>query len=183
MVKLVQYTINISLSFIALLFQFHMKASYLVTLSRFMNKMKLNKCCFKANLDGRPIVWCGSLVDLAWLIMVGTTSCTNSSNSPKVNLVRHLNKHVVACMISHTPSLGLIDCPFFSSNSADVKYSPMFTQVIVTCSTIQSSNAISSNNFSSLLEELESRCNKMNFIGGKWNEPLKKKNEMELPKP
>jgi hypothetical protein len=41
---------------IALLFQFQMKASYLITLSCFINKMKLNKRCSEANLDGRPKV-------------------------------------------------------------------------------------------------------------------------------
>jgi hypothetical protein len=54
-----------SSSFIALLFEFHMKASYFITLSCFRNKMKLNKCCFEANLDGHPKVQYGSLVDLA----------------------------------------------------------------------------------------------------------------------
>jgi hypothetical protein len=33
-------------------------------ISCFMNKMKLNKCNFKANLDNRPIMWCGSPMDL-----------------------------------------------------------------------------------------------------------------------
>ncbi len=178
-----QNSINISLLFIAFLLQFHMKASYLVTLSCFMNKMKPSKCCSKANLDGHPTVWCGSLVDLAWLIMVGTTSWTNFSNSPKVKLVRNLIKPSVACMISRTLTLGLTDCPLSSSNSADVKYSLMLTQVIATCTPIRWASAISSSNSLSLLEELESRCHKMNSIGGKWNEPLKKKNEMGLPKP
>jgi hypothetical protein len=45
MVKLMQDAINMSSSFIALLLQFHRNASYLVTLSCFIYKMKLNKCC------------------------------------------------------------------------------------------------------------------------------------------
>jgi len=144
-VKLMQDAINMSSSFIALLLQFHMKASYLVTLSCFMNKMKLSKCCSKANLDGPPTMRCGSLVDLAWLIMVGITSCVNSSNSPKVKLVRYLKKLGVTCMVarmSHTPTLGLIDCLLSSSNSTHVKYSPMLTQMIVACATIQSFTTI-----------------------------------------
>ncbi len=38
--------------------------------------------------------------------------------------------------MSHTPTSGLTDCPFFSSNLADVKYSPMLTQMIAGCTTI-----------------------------------------------
>jgi hypothetical protein len=37
----------------------------------------------------------------------------------------------------------LIDCPFFSSNSTNVKYSQVLTQVIATCIAIWSSIAIS----------------------------------------
>ncbi len=59
-------------------------------ISCFMNKMKLNKCNFKANLDNRPIMWCGSPMDLPWLIMVGTISCANSSNFPKIKLVSNI---------------------------------------------------------------------------------------------
>jgi hypothetical protein len=33
--------------------------------------------------------------------------------------------------MSHTPTLGLIDCLLSASNSTHVKYSPMFTQMIV----------------------------------------------------
>lgn len=39
-------------SYIALLLQFHMKPSYLITLSFFMYKMKMNKCYSKANMHG-----------------------------------------------------------------------------------------------------------------------------------
>ncbi len=125
-----------SSSFIALLFQFHMKASYLITLSCLKNMMKLNKCCSRANLDGHPKVQCGSLVDLARLIMVGTTSCTKFSNSPKLKLVKYLNKFNVAYLVvrmSYTTTLRLINCPFSSSNLANVKYSQVLTQAIVTC--------------------------------------------------
>jgi hypothetical protein len=45
MAKLMQDAINMPLSFIVFMLQFHMKASYLVTLSCLMNKMKLSKCC------------------------------------------------------------------------------------------------------------------------------------------
>jgi len=135
-----------SSSFIALLFQFHMKASYLITLSCFKNMMKLNKCCSRANLDGHPKVQCGSLVELAWVIMVGTTSCTNFSNSPKLKLMKYWNKSSVAYMVirmSCTTTSRLINCPFSSSNLANVKYSQILTRTIVTCIAIWSSVGIS----------------------------------------
>ncbi len=88
-------------SFIALLLQFHMKTSYLIT-SCFMNKMKLNKHYFMANLDGCLKVYCDSHVDLAWLIMVRTTSCANFSKFPKVKFVRDLKGPGVTHMVPHT---------------------------------------------------------------------------------
>jgi hypothetical protein len=48
MEKLMQNAINMSSSFIALLFQLHMKTLHLVTLSNFMYKMKLSKHCYGA---------------------------------------------------------------------------------------------------------------------------------------
>jgi hypothetical protein len=60
MVELMQDAIKMPSSFIAIVFQFHRNASYLVTLSCFIYKMKLSKCCFKVNLDGRSEMWCGS---------------------------------------------------------------------------------------------------------------------------
>ncbi len=88
-------------------------------ISCFMNTMKLNKCYFKANLDGCPIMRCGSPMDLAWLIMIGTTSCANSSNFPKIELVTNLNKLNVAYMV--------IRMSCFSFDSNDVKYSQVLT--------------------------------------------------------
>jgi hypothetical protein len=55
----------------AFLFQFHKNSWYLVTLLCFIYNMKLSKCCFGVNLDGCLEMWCGSLVDFAWLMMVG----------------------------------------------------------------------------------------------------------------
>jgi hypothetical protein len=52
-----------------------------------------------------------------------------------------------------------------------VKYSQMLTQAIVACTMISSSATIYSSNSSSLLEELKSRCVKINSIDDKWNEP------------
>ncbi len=66
---------------------------------------------------------------------------------------------------------GLTNFPLSSSSSIDVKYSQMLTQVIVACTMISSSAAISSSNSPSLLEELKSRCVKINSIHDKWNEP------------
>jgi hypothetical protein len=87
--------------------------------------------------------------------MVVTTSCTNSSNFPKVKLVKNFNKLGVTCMVvrmSCTLTLGLIDYPSFSSNFANVKYSQVLTQAIATCNAIQSFVTISSSNSLSLLE-------------------------------
>jgi len=102
MVELMQNAINMSSSFIAFLFQFHMHASYLITLLCFMNKMKLSKCCSIAILVGRQKVRCDSPVDLTWLIMVRTTSCANFSKFPKVKLVRDLKGPGVTHMVPHT---------------------------------------------------------------------------------
>ncbi len=141
-----QDAINMPSSFITLLFEFHMKASHLVTLSYFMNKMKLSNRCFKANLDGHVIMRFESPVDLTWLIMIGIANFANFSNSPKLKLVKNLNKLSVAHMVTrmfHALTSRLIDCPFFSSNSTNVKYSQVLTQVIATCIAIWSSIAIS----------------------------------------
>jgi hypothetical protein len=111
----------------------------------FHEQNETKQMLFWANLDGCPKVWCGSLVDLAWLIMAKTTSCANFSNSHKVKLVRDLNGLGVAHMIirmSHTPTLGLIDFPLSSSNLVDVKYSQVLTQVIAACTAIWSSTEI-----------------------------------------
>ncbi len=48
------------------------EGTMLVTLSCFMNEMKLTKHCFRANLDSHLKVRCGSFVNFAWLIMVNT---------------------------------------------------------------------------------------------------------------
>jgi hypothetical protein len=97
---------------------------------------------FWANLDGHPKVRCGSLVDLAWLIMARITSCIKFSNFPKVKLVRDFNGLDAVLKMSHTPTLGLSNCPLSSSNTVDVKYSQVLTQVNATCTAICSSTAI-----------------------------------------
>ncbi len=106
--------------------------------------------------------------------LVKTTSWANFSNSPKVKLVRNLNKLSVVCMVvrmSKTLYIGVDQFSIFSSSSIDVKYSQMLTQAIVACTMISSSATIYSSNSSSLLEELKSRCVKINSIDDKWNEP------------
>jgi hypothetical protein len=154
-----QDAITMLSSFIALLLQFQKpkKTSYLVTLSCFIYKMKLNKCCSKYNLDGCLKLRYHSLVELAWLIMIWTTSCTNSSNSSKRKLTKVLNKltivHMVT-MMSYTLILGLTNCPPFSSNSISVKYSQVLMYAIATSFGIQSFASISSSSFSLLFEEL-----------------------------
>jgi hypothetical protein len=52
---------------------------------------------------------------------------------PKVKLVKVLNKLIVTRLvvdISHTPTLGSIDCLHSSSNSTIVKYSQVLMQAI-----------------------------------------------------
>jgi len=116
------------------------KTSYLVTLSCFIYRIKLSKCCSKDNLDGCLKMQYCSLVELALLIMIWTTSCTNSSNFSKRKLMKVLNKlsivHMVT-MMSYTFILGLTNCPPSFSNSIGVKYSQVLMYAIATCIGIQ----------------------------------------------
>jgi hypothetical protein len=92
-----------------------MKSLYLIILSCFMYKIKLNKCHFEVKLNGCPKMQCDSLVDFTWIIMVGTTSYDNFSNSSIVKLVRVLNTPNVIHMVaktSCTPILRLINGMF-----------------------------------------------------------------------
>ncbi len=138
MEKLMQDAIKMPSAFITLLLQFHRNASYLVTLSCFIYNMKLSKRNSKVNLDGCPKIWCGS-PNGPRMMMVGTTSCANSSNSIKLKLVKDLNKLGVAHMViktSRTPMLRSTNCPPSSSNSVGVKNSQVLTHVIVAYTTI-----------------------------------------------
>ncbi len=115
-----------SLSFIALLLQFHGNASYLVTLSCFIYKMKLNKrYCWQLP---RNVVW--FLDGPCMTNDVGTISCANSSNLVKLKLVKDLNKLGVSHMVIKTscmPMLRFINCSPPSSNSVGVKKSQVLT--------------------------------------------------------
>lgn len=102
MEKLMQYIIKMPPSFITFFSQFQMKASYFVTLLCFMYKTKLNKQCFEANLDGCQEMWFNSLMDLTCLMMVRTTSYTNSSNLLKMKLVKVLNKPNITRIVTKT---------------------------------------------------------------------------------
>jgi hypothetical protein len=120
MVELMHDAIKMPSSFITLLLQFHRNASYLVTLLCFIYNMKLSKRYSEVNLDDHSEMWCGSMVDLTWPMMVGTTSCANSSNSIKLKLVKDLNKLGITRMVVkmfHTPMLRSTNCPPPSSNS------------------------------------------------------------------
>ncbi len=104
-----QNAIKMPSSFIVIFFHFHRNAWYLVTLLCLIYNMKLNKHSSRINLDGRLEMWCGSLVDLTWPMMVGAIGYANSSNLVKLKLVKDLNKPGMARMItkmSHTPMLG-----------------------------------------------------------------------------
>ncbi len=161
-----QDAIKMPSSFIALLFQLHRNASYLVMLLCFIYNMKWNKCCSRVNLDGCPKMWCGSLDDLTWPMMLGTTSCANSSNLVKLKLVKDLNKPGVAHMVvktSRLPMLVSIDWTPPSFNFVGVKNSQVLTHAIVACTAIW----ISSRSSSLQLEELESRLGTTIFINNK----------------
>ncbi len=134
MAKLMQDAIKMLSSFIALLLQFHRNASYSVTLLCLIYNMKLSKHYSKVNLDGHLEMWCGSSVDIAWPMMVGTTNCANSSNLVKMKLVKDLNKLGVTHMVVKTfctPMLKSTNCPPPSSNFVGVKNSRVLTHVIV----------------------------------------------------
>lgn len=118
---------------------------------------------------------CGSLLGLAWLMMVGAISYINSSNFHKVKLMRVLNKISITCII-----LRSTNCPSSSFNSIGVKYFQISMHAIVAYIVIWSFASILSNNFLLLLEELESRLKKTNLIG---LAPKKKTNEMILKNP
>ncbi len=145
-----QDAIKMPSSFIALLFQFHKNASYLVTLLCFIYNMKLSKHYSKVNLNNHSEMWCGSSIDIAWPMMAGTKSCANSSNLVKLKLVKDLSKLGVAHMVvktSCTPMLKSTNCPPPSSNLVGVKNSQVLTHVIVAYTAIWCSASISSRRF------------------------------------
>jgi hypothetical protein len=69
---------NIISSQIEILDQFYMNASCMVTLSCLKYSMKFKRHCFSVNLHGLPKGLQTSLVNLAWLMIFGTTSVANS---------------------------------------------------------------------------------------------------------
>ncbi len=143
-----------------------------MTLLCFMYRMKLSKCYYGCNLNEHAKMWWCFAMDLAWLIMVGTTSSTKISNFAKVKLTRLLNKHGMACMViktSHTLLLKSTNCPPPSSKFTNVKNNQMLMRAIVVSNVIQSSNSMSSSKSSPLLEKLVWRLEKINSINHKWN--------------
>jgi hypothetical protein len=80
-----------SSSHIKLLAQFHMKKSYVVTLSCLKKKTKFKNHCLRLNFDGLLETIGVSLVDYAWDMIGGTIMDAKSSKSMAVKLVRFLN--------------------------------------------------------------------------------------------
>jgi hypothetical protein len=68
--------------------QFHMNVSCMVTLSCLKYSVKFKRHCFSFNLHVQPESLQTSLVNLAWLMIFGTTSVTNSWNLAKVSSSR-----------------------------------------------------------------------------------------------
>ncbi len=123
-----------------------------MTLLCFKYRMKLSKCYYGRNLNEHAKMWWCPAMDLAWLIMVGTTSST------KVKLMRLLNKHGMACMFiktSHTLLLRSTNCPPPSSKFTNVKNNQMLMWPIVVSNVIQSSN---SNLLKQVLTTIEEAC-------------------------
>ncbi len=79
---------NTTSSQIKVLDQFQMNASCMVTLSCLKYSTKFERHCFSVNLHGRLESLQTSLVNLAWLMIFGTTSVANSWNLAKVSLSR-----------------------------------------------------------------------------------------------
>ncbi len=116
------------------------------------------------------------LVDLAWPMMVGTTSYAKFSNSIELKLINDFNKLGMAHMVvktSHTSMLRSTNCPPPSSNSIGVKNSQVLTHVIVAYTTIWCLASISSRSSLSLLEELESRLGATKSINNKLGARMK----------
>jgi hypothetical protein len=90
---------------IEVLNQFHMNVSCMVTLSCLKYSMKFKRHCFGVNLHGQSESLQTSLVDLAWLMIFGTTIVVNSSNLVKVKFVNVLNNLGVVCNVARMPKL------------------------------------------------------------------------------
>jgi len=69
---------NIRSSQIEIFYQFHMNASCMVTLSCLKYSRKFKTHCFSVNVHGLPKGLQTSSVNLAWLMIFGTTSVANS---------------------------------------------------------------------------------------------------------
>ncbi len=162
-----------------------MKASYLITLSCFMYKMKLNKRYSEVK-NGCPKMQCDSLVNFTWIIMIKTTSYANSSNSSIVKLVRVLNTSHVVHMVaktSCTPILRLINCMFLPPTMLIWSIPKYWHKWLQLASQSKSFATIFSNNSLSLLGEFKLKLDKITCIGGKWNGISKRKMKWDSQKP
>jgi hypothetical protein len=70
-----------------LLDQFHIKELYLVTLSCFMNKIRLKSLCRSFSFDSLTITKEFSPINLTCEMMVGTTKDASSSNLMVIKFV------------------------------------------------------------------------------------------------
>ncbi len=89
-------------SHIKLLAQFHMKESYVVTLSCLKKKTKFRNHCSRLSFDGLLETIGVSLVDCAWDMIEGAIMDAKSSKFMVVKLVRFLNNVGVDCSVINT---------------------------------------------------------------------------------
>jgi hypothetical protein len=66
---------------------------YMTMMPCFMYMMNRNNHYFGINIINHHVIMRTSLVDLAWVWMVGTSSVVNWSNIDKLQFVKILNKH------------------------------------------------------------------------------------------
>jgi hypothetical protein len=88
-------------SHIKLLAQFHMKKSYVVTLSC-LKKKKFKSCCSRLIFDGLLETVGVSFVEYAWDMIVGAVMDAKSSKFMAMKLVRFLNNVGVDCNVIRT---------------------------------------------------------------------------------
>jgi hypothetical protein len=100
--------------------QFHIHGSNFVMLSCFMYGINCRRHCLMFNVNKCLARMCSSLINLMLSMIVGTISDVNSSNSPRIKLVKVLNNVKIAYIICNTPqtlALGSIEFLTFSTNS------------------------------------------------------------------
>ncbi len=154
-----QDAIKIASSHTLLLFQFHINASNMTTLSCFMYKINWSNCYSEVNLVNCPHTMWASSVDQTWDSMVGTPKVVNSSNSGKIKFVRVLNKLGVVHIVPNTSQTPMVwSTNYLAPNSSSFRLNKywMFVVTIVAINTPSSCFCLSWNiSFLLLDEELE----------------------------